>query len=105
MRKIYVPILLLLVMFTGCSSKDETNMPGQPNVSQEQAIELAQDFYSLNVINNVELKHLDKNELANLTEQQKKLTPIYYVISGQIKNKKVRVYVSSNDLSHHFIIR
>ncbi|HHW38506.1 MAG TPA: hypothetical protein GXX18_14930 [Bacillales bacterium] len=104
MNKLYFSIILLL-LFVGCSNTvlNNSNKPG-PKITLVQAKELAQEIYGLTEINNVELRLLKKNEIVNLTSQQKKLTPVYFVISGQLEGEDATVYVSSNDLNHHFII-
>jgi len=105
MSKLYFSIILLL-LFVGCSNtgfNNSNNQPG-PKITSVQAKELAQEIYGLTEIKSVELRLLNKNELANLTSYQKKLTPIYFVIFGQLEGKDATVYVSSNDLNHHFII-
>lgn len=104
LRKIFIPVFILIVILIGCDSKEETHIPGQPNVSREQATQLAQRLYNVHEINDVVLKHLDNNEWNYLSAQQKELTPIYYVISGQQEKIEVRVYVSSHELSHHFML-
>ena len=51
------------------------------------------------------IKTLTEDEMENLNEKQMQLTPVYYVISGLIEDEIVNVYVSSNEIEHHFIMK
>lgn len=104
MRKISILVLFLLLTTTGCFSKEELPLPGTPNVSEAQALEVAKNVYSLSNITKVEIRLLEVEEVANLNEEQKALTPIYYVIFGQLQNREATVYISTNERTHHFIV-
>ncbi len=93
-------------MVSGCSSREFTQetAPG-PIVTREQAEELAMNEYDITTIEKIELRLLTESELNNLNDEQLELTPVYFVITGIIQKETVTVYVSSNEINHHFIIR
>jgi hypothetical protein len=88
---------------SGCSSRESTQetAPG-PAVTPEQAKELVINEYGITKIEKIELRHLTESELTNLSDEQIELTPVYFVITGLIEKEQVTVYVSSNEINHHF---
>lgn len=102
-RLISIFIILFLV---GCSSnlQNDKLSPGTPVVSQEQAKHLAMKSYGLKEITSIELRTLTKKEMERLTNEQKRFTPVYYAISGEMNGHKVVIFVSSNNIDHHFEI-
>ena len=92
--------LCILIVISGCSSREEG-----PSVESAQAEELAINEYGITKIEKIELRHLTKSELNNLSDEQLELTPVYFVITGLIEKEQVTVYVSSNEIKHHFINR
>lgn len=105
MKRIFI-ILLVLITICGCSRPDTNNKPspGTPIVSSEQAKDVAVNVYSLSEIETINIRLLNESEMKELTEEQLQLTPKYYVIAGLVGKKKVTVYISSNEVNHHFII-
>lgn len=99
-------MLLALISIGGCSNpnSDPGTAPGTPKVSLEQAEEVAQKEYGLTKSETINLRVLTESERKNLNEEQLQLTPVYYVVTGLIENVKVTVYISSNEIKHHFII-
>lgn len=97
-------MVLFFVLFIGGCSSNEPNPPGTPVVKPEQARSVAQEVYGLTEVDEVNIRHLTEDELKLLNEEQSKLTPIYYVINGIVVSEQVTVYVSSNEIEHHFII-
>ena len=99
-------ILLALIALYGCSepNSDPENAPG-PMVSPEQAEKIARDQYGLTKVETVQSKTLTEDEMENLNEKQMQLTPVYYIVSGLIEDVIVNVYVSSNEIEHHFIMK
>jgi len=98
--------LFIIIVVSGCSSREPTQetAPG-PAVTPEQAEELAMNEYGITKIEKIELRHLTESELNNLNDEQLELTPVYFVITGLIQKEKVTVYVSTNEINHHFIKR
>ena len=94
------------MVVSGCSGREFTQetAPG-PIVTPEQAEELAKNEYGITKIGKIEVRHLTESELNNLNYEQLELTPVYFVIMGLIEKEQVTVYVSSNEVNHHFIIR
>ena len=93
-------------MISGCSGREFTQetAPG-PMVTPEQAEELAMNEYGITKIEKIEVRNLTESELNNLNDEQLELTPVYFVITGLIKKEQVTVYLSSNEINHHFIKR
>ena len=98
-----ITVLVLLVIY-GCSQRETLNPPG-PTVTLEQAQEVAENVYGLTKIENSELRHLTESELQHLDAEQRKFTPVYYVLTGLLENEQIVVYVSSNEIKHHFVIK
>ena len=100
-------IFLALITLYGCSkpNSDPENAPGMPIVSPEQAEKVARDEYGLTKVETVQSKTLTEDEMENLNKKQMQLTPVYYEVSGLIEDEIVNVYVSSNEIEHHFIIK
>ena len=105
LKKILITLFIIIVV-SGCSSREPTQetAPG-PAVTPEQAEELAMNEYGITKIEKIELRHLTESELNNLNDEQLELTPVYFVITGLIQKEKVTVYVSTNEINHHFIKR
>jgi len=93
-------------VISGCSGREFTQetAPG-PMVTPEQAEELAMNEYGITKIEKIEVRHLTESELNNLNDEQLELTPVYFVITGLIEKEQVTVYLSSNEINHHFIKR
>lgn len=105
MKKNILSVLLLLLVIYGCSTTDsQTSAPGTAKVTHDQAEELAKSVYGIDSIGKIESRILTESELSRLTEEQLNLTPVYYVIEGSFENQQVKVYISSNEITHHFII-
>lgn len=98
LKKILITLLFLIVV-SGCSSGEG------PSVKTAQAEELAKNEYGVTKIEKTELRLLTESELNNLSDEQLELTPVYFVITGMIEKEQVIVYVSSNEIKHHFIKR
>lgn len=94
-------IFLILSLF-GCSSEEmlyKHEVIKGPQVTQSEAKKVAKDKVHISKINKIEIRTLNKWEFDNiLSEDAKKLTPVYFVIHGIDKNQKeMTVYVNSND--------
>ena len=104
LKKILITLFILIVV-SGCSSQPTPETVTGPSVTSEQAEELAMNEYGITKIEKIELRHLTESELNNLSDEQLELTPVYFVITGLIEKEKVTVYVSSNEINHHFTKR
>lgn len=104
--KLQFLILLLIAfsMISGCNSQRATdeNVP-EASVTPDQAKAVAQDEYDVSNIQEINLRHLTDEELKLLNDEQSQLTPVYFMISGLVDEEPVTVYVSSNEVTHHFI--
>ncbi|MDO3679822.1 hypothetical protein [Paenibacillus ehimensis] len=99
-------VTLFLFINTGCSKSppNDENAPGAA-VKPEEAQKLAIDKFNLKKIVSHELRLLTEKERTHLTDAQKNLTPVYYVIKGDNnEGKEVTVYISSNSIKDYFTI-
>ncbi|PUA39212.1 hypothetical protein C8Z91_10575 [Paenibacillus elgii] len=99
-------VTLFLFMNTGCgkSPQNNENAPGA-SVKLEEAQKFAIDKFNLKKILSSELRLLTEKERTRLTDEQKKLTPVYYVIVGENnEGKEITVYISSNSMNDYFSI-
>lgn len=104
LKKNILIILLALLVSYGCQAEDsQLTAPGTAKVTPEQAKELAKDAYGVSEMEELELRLLTESELEYLTEEQLNFTPVYYVIDGTVENQHVKVFISSNEITHHFI--
>ncbi len=103
--KILFPLIIFYIL-SGCSQNDlrEEDSPG-PTVEIEQAQEVARNIYGVVNIETSELRLLTESELENLNDEQLMLTPVYYIFTGLVDNEQVKVFVSSNEVNHHFVTK
>ncbi len=97
---------LFIFINSGCGkpSHNDGNAPGAL-VKLEEAQKSATDKFNLKKVVSSELRSLTKEERAHLTNEQKNLTPVYYVIKGENnEGNEVTVYISSNSVKDHFSI-
>lgn len=103
---IILPVIIMFITLIGCTASEvDPHQVEGPSVTPNEAKEVAKKEYLLTSIDNQELRHLDDNELSYRSEEQRWLTPVYFVIYGKKDQQGVKVYVSSNNTEHHFIIK
>lgn len=74
-----------------------------PSVDKYEAVQVANESLNIKKVDQVELRHLSKEELKLVPDEGKKSTPVYYIIKGtDDKRNKIVVYVSSNDKRTYF---
>jgi uncharacterized protein YpmB len=87
-------IIILMFILISCNG----DMVG-PSVKQSDAIKIAKDNFNVKTVDKVELRHLTSEEINSmLSEETKKLTPVYFVIQGINDDQKdITVFVNSNN--------
>ena len=78
--------MLFLISALGCTiQEEELPVPG-PSVTREEAIAVAKQTFGIIKVNQVEIRHLEPEEWAQVPEEAKQFTPVYFVIQGQREN-------------------
>lgn len=103
---VIVGFILIYVFLQNAMNEDESPYIPGAVVTLEQAQEIAKNVYGVTKIETMELRHLTENELLqNINSEQLNLTPVYYVFKAIAEKEKIIVYVSSNEIKHHFVTR
>ncbi|QGQ99642.1 hypothetical protein EHS13_34655 [Paenibacillus psychroresistens] len=76
-----------------------------PSATFDQAKLVAFEAYHVKQVTEVGIRILTKEELSHRPDDPKDETPVYFIVDTVDQNDAVlRIYVSSNKASHHFII-
>lgn len=92
-------------MLTLISCNGEDNDFVGPNVTSDEAEEIAKDNFNVTTIKSIELRHLSDEELDNIPyKEAKDITPVYFIIKGIDKNQEeIIVFVNSNEKRFNYI--
>jgi hypothetical protein len=110
---IYLPIryvaetLESLVNYTPDNHSLSINHPTSvgPSATIGQAKLAAFEDYHVKQVTKVEIRILTEEELTHRPDDPKDVTPVYFIVDTVDQNDSaLRIYVSSNKASHHFII-